>query len=64
MILFRILTVVKHPCVLNINEVKTSSMLPLLPDPGMSLQYFHDCNVLAYKWLPFTREVINLLFAC
>ena len=44
-ILFRILTVVKHPCVLNINEAKTSSKLPLLPYPGMSLQYFHDCNV-------------------
>ena len=49
---------------LNINEAKTSKKLPLLADPGMSLHYFHDCNVPADKWLAFTREVINLLFAC
>ena len=54
----------KAPVCACINEAKTSSKLPLLPDPGMSLQYFHDCNVPAYKWLAFTREVINLLFAC
>ena len=49
----------KAPMYACINDAKTSSKLPLLPDPGMSLQHFHDCNVLAYKWLAFTLEVIN-----
>ena len=63
-ILFRILTVVKPTCVLNNNEAKTLSKLPLLPDRSMSIQYLHDCKFPAYKWLKFTCEVINLLFAC